>query len=161
MNTLKTLSMLGFVMLMPMSFVHAEDVVTLPTIRPMVDAELRKEVVTRVTPLQEDAKVRKALQHQIMKKEQDVQNGVRPNLMADQTAPETDNLPDMSKLNPMQQAYVLSVASSFQSSDPMAGMFKMPEPLRIDRDKALDSIRMGTPLEFKLDENILNQLSGR
>ena len=60
----------------PFSVAQAEDVASLPSIQLMADDDLRDEVVTTVTPFQEDEKVRKALQHQIIKKEQDIQNTV-------------------------------------------------------------------------------------
>lgn len=145
-----------------MNYAYAEnDDNNLPTITMMADAELRNEVVTTVTPFQEDPKVREALQYQILKKEQNIQNLEIAKNLSESHIPQQNSLPDMTSLTPLQQAYVLSVASSFQSSDPTAGVFKMLEPLGVDRDKALNIIRMGTPLEFKLDENMLNQLLGR
>ena len=36
------------------------------------------------------------------------------------------------------QQYILAVANGFQSSDPTNGVFKMLEPLNINRDNAID-----------------------
>lgn len=47
--------------------VQAEEVASLPTIKVMADSELRQEAVG-VTPYQENKAVRRALQHQVIKK---------------------------------------------------------------------------------------------
>lgn len=139
--------------------VYADDEASLPTIKVMADAELRDQVVTTVTPFQEDEEVRKALQHQIIKKEQDIQNFSRVNAFGSPNIQQPDALPDMSNLTPLQRDYVLAVASGLQSSDPSSGIFKMLEPLGIDRDKALNGVRTGN-LPMNLDENKLNQIFG-
>lgn len=141
--------------------VYAEDLTSLPTIQMMADDELRDEVLTTVQPFQEDRKVRKALQHQIIKKEQELQNyeiGNQANLLNIQ--PQT-TIPDLSQLSPLQREYVLSVASSLQSADPSSGIFKMLEPLGIDRDRALNNVRNGGGvLQINFDEQRLTQLLG-
>ena len=69
-------------------------------------------------------------------------------------------LPDMSNLSPLQQEFVLAVASGLQSSDPSSGIFKMLEPLGIDREKALNGVRNGEILKINIDENAMQQLFG-
>lgn len=141
--------------------VYANDVATLPTIQMMADEELRDEVLTTVQPFQEDKNVRKALQHQMIKKEQDIQNyeiGNQANVLNVQPL---TTMPDLSQLSPLQRDYVLSVASGLQSADPSSGIFKMLEPLGVDRDRALNNVRnAGGVLQFNFDEQRLNQLLG-
>ena len=145
----------------PFSVAQAEDVASLPSIQLMADDDLRDEVVTTVTPFQEDEKVRKALQHQIIKKEQDIQNSaLTQSSPALNVQPQTP-LPDMSHLSPLQQEYVLSVAAAFKSDDPSSGIFRMLEPLGIDREKALNHIQHGGgAIQITFDEQRLNQLFG-
>lgn len=141
--------------------VYAEDLTSLPTIQVMADDELRDEVLTTVQPFQEDRKVRKALQHQIIKKEQELQNTTFNDQMGTLNIQPKMPLPDMSQLTPLQREYVLSVASSLQSTDPSSGIFKMLEPLGIDRDRALNNVRNGGgALQINFDEQRLNQLLG-
>lgn len=143
-----------------MSHAYAEDVARLPTIQVMADEELRNEVLTTIVPFQEDEKVRRSLQHQIIKKEQDIQNNVfNVNPSALNVQPQTA-LPDLSQLSPLQREYVLAVASGLQSSDPSSGIFKMLEPLGINRERALEGVRSGAPLEIRFNEQQLNQLFG-
>ena len=141
--------------------VYAENLTSLPTIQVMADDELRDEVLTTIQPFQEDRKVRKALQHQIIKKEQELQNyeiGDQAKVVSVQP-PAT--LPDLSQLSPLQREYVLSVASGLQSADPSSGIFKMLEPLGIDRDRALNGVRNGDGvLQINFDVQRLNQLLG-
>lgn len=146
-----------------LSQVYAEQATTLATIKVMADAELRDEVLTTVQPFQEDRVVREALQHQMIKQEQNIQNHViadhatAVNLQAQPMLPDSD----MSNLNPMQQEYVLAVAAGLQSNDPTAGLFKMLEPLGVDRDRALNNVRNGGgALPFNLDQQRLDQLLG-
>ena len=140
--------------------VYAEDVATLATIQMMADDELRDEVLTTVQPFQEDEKVRKNLQHYMIKKEQDIQNyeiGHQANVVNVQLQ---TPMPDLSQLSPLQQQYVLAVASGLQSNDPSSGIFKMLEPLGINRERALEGIRSGVPLEIRFDEQRMSQLFG-
>ena len=145
----------------PFSVAQAEDVASLPSIQLMADDDLRDEVVTTVTPFQEDEKVRKALQHQIIKKEQDIQNTTFHDQMGALNVQPQTPLPDMSQLTPLQQEYVLSVAAGFKSADPSSGIFKILEPLGIDREKALNHIQHGGgAIQITFDEQRLNQLFG-
>lgn len=139
--------------------VYAEDLTTLPTIKMMADAELRDEVLTTVQPFQEGQDVRKALQHQMIKKEQDIQNYVIGDHATALNIQPQATIPDLINLTPMQRDYVLAVAASLQSSDPTSGVFKMLEPLGVDRDRALNGVRSGT-LQINFDEQRLNQLLG-
>ena len=145
----------------PFSVAKAEDVASLPSIQLMADDDLRDEVVTTMTPFQEDEKVRQALQHQMIKKEQNIQNSAlaqsSPTLNVQPQAP----LPDMSHLSPLQQQYILAVAAGLQSNDPSSGIFRMLEPLGIDREKALNHIQhAGGTIQITFDEQRLNQLFG-
>ena len=143
-----------------MGQVYANDVGALPTIKMMADSELRDEVMTTMPPLQEDEKVRRTLQHYIIKKEQGMQNyeiGNQAHLVNIQPKA---TLPDMSHLSPMQQEYVLAVAAGLQSSDPSSGIFKMLEPLGIDREKALNHVQSGGAIQINLDGQRLSQLLG-
>ena len=139
----------------------AEDATTLPTIKVMADTELRDEVLTTMPPLQENEKVRRNLQHYIIKKEQGIQNyeiGNQAHVL--NVVPQTA-LPDMSHLSPLQQQYVLAVAAGLQSSDPSSGIFKMLEPLGIDREKALNHVQSGGgAIQIHLDSQRLSQLLG-
>ena len=141
--------------------VYADDVESLPTIKMMADAELRDEVLTTIPPLQEDESTRRVLQHYMIKKEQNIQNYEIVNQANIVNVQPTTAMPDMSHLTPMQQQYVLSVAAGLQSNDPSSGIFRMLEPLGIDREKALNHIQHGggaIPMTF--DEQRLNQLLG-
>lgn len=160
MNTTKACLIASMMFCGGFSYAYAEDVATLPTIKVMADAELRNEVLTTVQPFQEDDKVRRSLQHQIIKQEQDIQNNVfNSNPSALNVQPQTA-LPDLSQLSPLQQQYVLAVASGLQSSDPSSGLFRMLEPLGINRERALEGIRNGAPLEIRFDEQRMSQLFG-
>lgn len=70
-------------------------------------------------------------------------------------------LPEMSHLSPIQQEYVLAVAAGFRSFDPGSGIFKMLEPLGIDRDRALNHVQNGGgPIQLYLEQQRLGQLLG-
>lgn len=144
-----------------MPVAYAQDNMKLPTISVMADAELRNEVVTTISPLQEDEKVRRALQHHLIKNEQDIQNAaLEQSSPALNIQPKTP-MPDMSNLTPLQQEYVLSVAAAFKSGDPSAGVFKILEPLGIDRSKALNHVQHGGGgIQITFDEQRLNQVFG-
>lgn len=146
-------------LLSPIIHAEEEEVASLPTIQVMADAEMREEV--GFIPFQEDKDVRKALQHRIIKSENDIQNtGVVDTSNVIVYTPRAV-APDMSQLTPLQREYVLSVASALQSNDPTSGIFKMLEPLGIDRSSALDNIRNGGgPMQIKFNENQLNGLLG-
>lgn len=142
------------------SHVYAEDALTLPTIKVMADTELRDEVLTTMPPLQENEKVRRNLQHYIIKKEQGIQNyeiGNQANVVNVQ--PQAA-MPDMSQLSLLQQQYVLAVAAGLQSSDPSSGIFKMLEVFGVDRDKALNHVQSGGAIQINLDQQRLTQLLG-
>lgn len=161
MNIAKVYLMTSVIGLLPFCHLYAQEQATLPTIQLMADAELRDEVVTTVTPFQEDEKVRKALQHQIIKKEQDIQNTTFHDQMGALNIQPQATLPDMSQLTPLQQEYVLSVAAAFKSGDPSMGVFKILEPLGIDREKALNHVQHGGgAIQITFDEQRLNQLFG-
>ena len=137
---------------------YADEAQTLPTIKVMADAELRDEVVT-MAPLQDDKNVRKALQHKIVKSEQDIQNTVyQDTVKTIDFQPKTE--PDMSKIDPALRAYVLTVAAGLQSSDPTSGIFTMLQPLGIDRSAAANAVTNGGTLKFNIDSNAMQKLFG-
>ena len=140
------------------SHVYAEDALTLPTIKVMADTELRDEVLTTMPPLQENEKVRRNLQHYIIKKEQAIQNyEIRNQANVVNVHPQAA-MPDMSQLSLLQQQYVLAVAAGLQSSDPSSGIFKMLEVFGVDRDKALNQVQSGGgAIQINLDQQMLNQ----
>jgi len=141
-----------------LSTAHADQVTSLPTIKVMADAELRDEAVG-VTPFQEDKDVRLALQHKMIKNENEIQNYViGENLGVIDVQPRT-NMPDMSKVSPFLQEYVLAVAKGLQSSDPTTGLFKMLEPVGVDRNAALEGVRNGS-IKLNIDNNLIKILEG-
>ena len=139
---------------------QAEQVASLPTIKVMADSELRQEAVG-VTPYQEDKDVRKALQHQIIKKENEIQNySIGDNIGVLDIQPRSIE-PNMNQVSPLLQEYVLAVAAGLQSSDPTTGLFTMMEPLSMgmNREKALEAVRNGT-FKLNIDTDRLNFLLG-
>jgi hypothetical protein len=141
--------------------VQAEDVASLPTIKVMADSELRQEAVG-VVPYQEDQDVRKALQHQIIKKENDIQNyAIGDNIAVVDIQPKATE-PNFNQIpSALLREYVLAVASGLQSSDPTTGLFTMMEPLSMgmNRDKALEAVRNGT-FKLNIDTDRLNLMLG-
>ncbi|KQW90387.1 peptide signal protein [Acinetobacter sp. Root1280] len=136
--------------------VQAEEVASLPTIKVMADSELRQEAVG-VVPYQEDKNVREALQHQMIKSEQDIQNTViGDNFSVVEIQPPAP-IPDMTQLSPALQQYVLAVATGLQSSDPTSGIFEMLKQFDIDRNN-VDALRNGT-IKLNVDPNLLKQLT--
>lgn len=159
MNIIKVSVIVSLLTSVQFTVADTKDLTSLPSIQLMADAELRDEVLTAVLPFQEDEKVREALQHQLVKKEQDIQNSnLAQNMPSLHIQPQA-NLPDMSQMSLLQREYVLSVAAGLQSPDPSSGIFKMLEPLGIDRDRALSGVGNGT-LQINLDTQRLNQLFG-
>lgn len=141
MNFLKqTPLIIGFAV-MGLPTVQADEVTTLPTIRVMAESELREEQVGPV-PLQEDKKVQQALQNRIYKIQRDMQNEGIVEMSATVDYQPITSQPDLSQLSPVLQDYILAVAAGFQSSDPTNGLFKMLQPLNINRDNA-ESFREG------------------
>lgn len=135
---LPTLAALVFYLGLPTA--QAKEVITLPTIQVMAESELREEV--GFIPFQEDEKVRQALQHQIYKAENDIQNtqvNENSGRIVDYQAKTAQ--PDMSQFSPALQQYILAIATGLQSSDPTNGLFKMLEPLGIDRNQALEGVQ--------------------
>jgi len=137
---------------------HAdEELSSLPTITVMAESEMRDEIGS--VPFQEDKDMRKALQHKIIRSENDIQNFVvSENVGVIDIQPKTTS-GDISQMNPFAQSYVLAVAKGLQSSDPTSGLFKMLEPLGVDRNAALEGVRNGT-VKFNLDSNMLKLLEG-
>lgn len=153
MNFLKRSALMMAFTLVGFSAVHAEEVETLPTIRIMAESELREEVVGP-TPFQEDKKVRQALQHRIYKIHTDMQNAEIPeNISAVEFEPKVQS--GLSQVSPGLQEYILAVASGFQSSDPTNGVFKILEPLNINRNN-IDGIRDGS-IKVNLNDILLLQ----
>ncbi|ESK53742.1 hypothetical protein [Acinetobacter tjernbergiae] len=129
--------------------VHADEVTTLPTIRIMAESELREEVVGP-TPFQEDKKVRQALQHYIQKQHTDIQNAQLTETTSSIDYQANALQPDLSQVSPFLEDYILAVAMGFQSSNPSNGVFKILEPLNINRDNA-DTFRDGS-IKVRLDD---------
>ncbi len=134
-----------------------KNVITLPTIQVMAEDELSE--TTGFIPFQEDTAVRQALQHKIYKNENDIQNTT-----VNENTGKTINYqppvaqPDMTNFSPALQQHVLAIAEGLQSNDPTQGVFKMLDPLGIDRNKALESI---PNRDIKINQNdlmILQQL---
>lgn len=128
---------------------QAEELASLPTIKVMAEAELREEIGS--LPFQEDKDVRKALQHQIIKKENEIQNYVIGDNFAVLDMQPKASEPNINQISsPLLREYVLAVAAGLQSSDPTSGLFTMMEPLSMgmNREKALEAVRNGT---FKLN----------
>ncbi|EOQ62004.1 hypothetical protein F935_02779 [Acinetobacter calcoaceticus ANC 3811] len=141
MNFLKQSAFIAALAFMGLPTVQAEEVATLPTIRVMAESELREEV--GFVPFQEDKKVRQALQHREYKIHNDMQNALVPEGMATVDYQPVMAQPDLSQLSPFLQQYILAVAGGIQSSDPTNGIFKMLEPLKINRSN-VDAYREGT-----------------
>ncbi len=143
MNFFKQAALISLLIPLGVPMVHAqeEEVTSLPTIRVMAESELREEV--GFVPYQEDKQTRQALQHRVYKIHNDMQNaGVTESPTSVNYQPMAAQ-PDLSQYSPILQQYILAVASGFQSSDPTNGLFKMLEPLSINRGN-IDGIRNGT-----------------
>lgn len=141
--------------------VQAEEVASLPTIKVMADSELRQEAVG-VVPYQEDKDVRKALQHQIIKKENEIQNYVIGDNFAVLDMQPKASEPNINQISsPLLREYVLAVAAGLQSSDPTSGLFTMMEPLSMgmNREKALEAVRNGT-FKLNIDADHLDLMLG-
>ena len=128
--------------------VQAEEVASLPTIKVMADSELRQEAVG-VVPYQEDKDVRKVLQHQIIKKENEIQNYVIGDNFAGLDMQPKASEPNINQISsPLLREYVLA-------------LFTMMEPLSMgmNREKALEAVRNGT-FKLNIDTDRLNFLLG-
>ena len=158
MNIIKVFSIVGLMSCLQFSYAHAEDVVTLSTIHVMADAEMSNEVLMTVKPFQEDTPVRNSLQYQVIKKHSDIQNYPNVDNMATLNIQAPETLPDMANMNPFLRDYVLAVASSLQSTDPVSGIYKMLEPLGVDQ-RAFQNNRNG-PVNINFDQDKLRMLLG-
>ncbi|MCX5468447.1 hypothetical protein [Acinetobacter nematophilus] len=160
MNFIKV-SIIATVLSVWLPVAQAEEVASLPTIKVMADSELRQEAVG-VTPYQEDKAVRKALQHQVIKKENELQNyAIGDNIAVVDIQPKATE-PNFNQIpSALLREYVLAVASGLQSSDPTTGLFTMMEPLSMgmNRDKALEAVRNGT-FKLNIDTDRLNLMLG-
>ena len=158
MNFIKVLTLVTAFGYVGLTSAQAEEVNTLPTIKVMADSELREEV--GIVPFQDDKTARKSLQHQIQKDENEIQNfAIGDNFAVIDIQPTMSQV-DMNQLSPLQQEYVLAVAQGLQSSGPTNGLFKMLEPLGVDRGKALDAVNNNEPIKFNFDTNRLNIMFG-
>ena len=141
--------------------VQAEEVASLPTIKVMADSELRQEAVG-VTPYQENKAVRRALQHKVIKKENEIQNySIGDNIGVLDIQPKAPE-PNFNQIpSALLREYVLAVANGLQSSDPTTGLFTMIEPLSMgmNRDKALEAVRNGT-FQLNFDKARLDLMLG-
>ncbi|EPF75532.1 hypothetical protein GCM10025882_13000 [Acinetobacter gyllenbergii] len=149
MNFLKRSALITVLAFMGIPVVQANDEVTsLPTIRVMAESELREEV--GFVPFQEDKQVRQSLQHYVYKVHNDMQNAGIPEMRTVVDYQPMAAPPDLSQFSPILQQYILAVASGFQSSDPTNGLFKMLEPLNLNRNSA-EGIRNGT-IKINVDD---------
>ena len=141
MNLLKSIQSLGLMLtctaftlpvLSHAAPAHSEATV-LPTLTVMAEPEMR--AVTEITPYQEGASQRKALQMRLMKIERDIQaysvdGDVVANIDVGAAAPN----PDLDSLPTVFREYVLAVAQGLQSSDPRNGIYVILQPFGIDRN---------------------------
>ena len=141
MNLLKSIQSLGLMLtctaftlpiLRHATPAHSETTV-LPTLTVMAEPEMR--AVTEITPYQEGASQRKALQMRLMKIERDIQaysvdGDVVANIDLGAAAPN----PDLDSLPTVFREYVLAVAQGLQSSDPRNGIYVILQPFGIDRN---------------------------
>lgn len=158
MNIANFFSIIGLLSCLQFSYAYADDVVTLSTIHVMADAEMSDEVLLTVKPFQEDKPVRDSLQYQVLKTHGDIQNYPNVDNMATLSVQAQEPLPDMSHINPFLREYVMAVASSLQSTDPVSGIYKMLEPLGVDQ-RAVQNNRNGT-LNINFDQQKLRMLLG-
>ena len=134
--------------------IHADDAL-LPTLHLMAEPELRQE--TGIVAYQQDEKKRRALQHQVIRKERDIQNFVVDSqIVMNYDYEPKPPAPDMNRLPPFLQHHVMSIAEGLQSSDPTEGLYIMLQPLGINRGN-INDIRNGS-LEIKFDPNFLNSV---
>ena len=127
-----------------------EEVNALPTIHVMAESELREEVGFAPVPFQERKDVQQALQHHLYKIENGFQNNRVEESVATVDYQPQATAPDLSQYSPVLQQYILAVAAGLQSSDPTNGLFKMLEPLNINRNNA-DDIRDGA-MKVNIDD---------
>ena len=141
MNLLKSIQSLGLMLtctaftlpiLSHATPAHSETTV-LPTLTVMAEPEMR--AVTEITPYQEGASQRKALQMRLMKIERDIQaysvdGDVVANIDMGAAAPN----PDLDSLPTVFREYVLAVAQGLHSSDPRNGIYVILQPFGIDRN---------------------------
>jgi hypothetical protein len=134
--------------------IYANDTV-LPTLKLMAEPELRQE--TGVVAYQQDEKKRRALQHQVLRKERDIQNFVVDSqIVMNYDYEPKPPAPDMNSLPPFLQQHVMSIANGLQSSDPTEGLYIMLQPFGINRDN-INDIRNGG-LEIHINQNFLNSM---
>ena len=118
----------------------------LPTLKLLAEPELRNE--TGVLPFQEDEAARRALQHIVLRGQQDAQNFVVDSQVLASLDYQPATRVDMSGLTPMLQAYVMGIANGLQSADPTNGLYQMLQPVGIHRGN-IDDVRKGV-LKLKL-----------
>ncbi|ATO18929.1 hypothetical protein BS636_04260 [Acinetobacter sp. LoGeW2-3] len=116
---------------------QAEDeksVVKLPTMTIMAEPEMSNE--TGYVPFVQEEKNQRALQHQVMRSSKEAQNFVLNTQVIENLDFQPQVQPDFSKVSPMLQQYVMSIAQGLQSSDPTQGLNIMLQPLGIDRSNS-------------------------
>ena len=59
------------------------------------------------------------------------------------------------------KAYMLSVVSGLQSSDPISSIFIILAPLGIDRSSATNTINKNSSFKINIDANTMRQLFGK
>ena len=121
----------------------------------MAEPELRQE--SGVVPFQEDTQVRKALQHQVIRHERELQNVTVDNHVIANYEYQPKVVPDMGSLSPFLQQYVMSIANGLQSSDPTQGLYIMLQSVGIDRNN-INDYRSGALAikEINIEPNLLN-----
>jgi hypothetical protein len=153
MNLLKFLTVVSFTSMTSLSF--AQSVNVLPSLKLMAEPELRQE--SGVVPFQEDTQVRKALQHQVIRHERELQNVTVDNHVIANYEYQPKVVPDMGSLSPFLQQYVMSIANGLQSSDPTQGLYIMLQSVGIDRNN-INDYRSGALAikEINIEPNLLN-----
>ena len=121
----------------------------------MAEPELRQE--SGVVPFQEDTQVRKALQHQVIRHERELQNVTVDSHVIANYEYQPKVVPDMGSLSPFLQQYVMSIANGLQSSDPTQGLYIMLQSVGIDRNN-INDYRSGALAikEINIEPNLLN-----
>ena len=142
MNLLKISALMLMLGYMGNMTAHADEIVNLPTLQVLAEPELRKE--TGIVPYQNDEKIRRALQHQIIRNSREAQNFMLDSqVVANLEIQPLQSQPDLNSLPPLLQQHVLNIAQGLQSSDPTQGLYIMLQPFGIDRSNSMRPLDRG------------------
>ncbi|CAM4161890.1 hypothetical protein [Acinetobacter pragensis] len=134
-----------------------DEAVRLPALTVMAEREMREETV--VEPYQQETARRKALQHRVMKIEEDAQSFViDPAVVANLDILPAEPAPNLSSLPPALQQHVLNIASGLQSSDPRNGIYIMLQPFGLDSNVVNVQISREQINLGNIDRSLLNGL---